>query len=114
MPRGAGVLPRPRSAAGKAPPAPAPPQPTPFARPGGGMSYAPYRRATRRRQEPARKQRPLELVVVLHVVISSLFLLGACTAMPAGVALLALQAQGWMTEHTIDLPTSGRLDAELP
>ena len=52
--------------------------------------------------------------MVLHVIVGSLVLLGACTAMPAGVALLALRAQGWMTEHTIDLPTSGRLDRDLP
>jgi membrane carboxypeptidase/penicillin-binding protein len=51
---------------------------------------------------------------MLHIVLGSLVFVGACTAVPAGLALMALQAQGWMTEHTIELPTSGRLDRDLP
>ena len=30
------------------------------------------------------------------------------------VALLALEAQGWMEENTIDLPREGRLDRDIP
>jgi membrane peptidoglycan carboxypeptidase len=82
--------------------------------PDGRLPFAAYRRPFKRHTEVPRTRKPLELVVVLHGVIGSLALLGACTAMPAGVALLALQAQGWMTEHTIDLPTSGRLDRDQP
>jgi penicillin-binding protein 1C len=54
------------------------------------------------------------VVLVLHVVVLGLLLLGGCTAMPAGVAMLYLRAQGWMSEHTIELPRSGPLDRDLP
>src|SRR4051812_43942702 len=108
-PRSAGVLPRPRPVVrpGTGPPDSAQPRqkssPIPL-----------YRRTGRRRSEPPHNGRALVLVIVLHAVVIGLLLLGACAAMPAGAALLALQAQGWMTEHTIDLPTSGRLDRDLP
>jgi penicillin-binding protein 1C len=53
-------------------------------------------------------------VIALHGFIIGILLLGVCTAMPAGVALLALEAQGWMIENTIDLPSAGPLDRDLP
>ena len=53
-------------------------------------------------------------MITLHGFIVGVLLLGVCTAMPAGVALLALEAQGWMEENTIDLPREGRLDRDIP
>lgn len=54
------------------------------------------------------------IVLGLHAIVAVLLLLGACTAMPAGAALLALRARGWMSENTIELPRSGPLDRGLP
>jgi membrane peptidoglycan carboxypeptidase len=54
------------------------------------------------------------LVVALNCVLLGLMFLATCTAVPAGAALVALQAQDWMSTHTIDLPASGPLDADLP
>jgi penicillin-binding protein 1C len=78
-----------------------------------GHAPRPYR-AGKHRAEPRHPNRPLALVIALHAFIFGVLLLGLCTAMPAGVALLALEAQGWMTENTIDLPREGRLDRDLP
>ena len=80
----------------------------------GLTARPPLHRAGKRRPESSHPDRPLALVIALHVVIVGVLLLGVCTAMPAGVALLALEAQGWMTENTIDLPREGRLDRDLP
>src|SRR5688500_14118856 len=74
----------------------------------------PLQRAGTRRPEPPHPHRPLALVIVLHAFIVGVLLLGVCTAMPTGVALLALEAHGWMEENTIDLPREGRLDRDLP
>src|SRR5688572_11587425 len=76
--------------------------------------HPPFHRAGKRRPEPPHPHRPLKLVIALHGFVIGVLLLGVCTAMPAGVALLALEAQGWMTENTIDLPREGRLDRDLP
>lgn len=62
---------------------------------------------------PAR-HRPVLVVLTLHAIVLILLALGGCTAMPAGAALLILRAQGWMSEHTMTLPLSGRLDSGLP
>ena len=80
----------------------------------GIAPHPPYHRAGRRRPELSHPHRPLALVITLHLFIVGVLLLGVCTAMPAGVALLALEAQGWMSENTIDLPREGRLDRDLP
>src|SRR5438067_1641864 len=107
MTRGAGLQTRSRPGArnGAAPARSTPARPArPRPVPASIVVYPPFRRTTKRRPEPLPDHRPLKLVVALHVVVASLLLLGACTAMPAGVALLALEAQSWMSEHTIDLP----------
>jgi penicillin-binding protein 1C len=80
----------------------------------GSVPHPPFHRAVKRRTEVATSYRPLGLVVALHAIMVGVLLLGACTAMPAGVALLVLQAKGWMADNTIDLPREGRLDRDLP
>jgi penicillin-binding protein 1C len=52
--------------------------------------------------------------MALNVVLVLLLIVAACTAVPAGIAVVALQAQDWMSSHTMDLPASGPLDGELP
>lgn len=54
------------------------------------------------------------LVLALYAVLGLLLMMAACTALPAGVAMGALYAQDWMTDHTIDLPASGPLGGDLP
>src|SRR4051794_29962918 len=75
--------------------------------------YPPHRRSGKRRDDSTDRSRPLVLLFVLGGVLLGL-LLATCTAVPAGVALVALQAQDWMSTHTIDLPASGPLDGDLP
>ena len=72
------------------------------------------RRASRRRKPPETRRPMVLLALGLNVLVISLLLLAACTAVPAGAALLALRAEWWMTEHTMDLPRSGPLDSGLP
>ncbi|MGE3269789.1 MAG: transglycosylase domain-containing protein [Chloroflexota bacterium] len=73
-----------------------------------------YRRGALRKTAPEPRHRPVLIVLGLHAIVAVLLLLGACTAMPAGAALLALRARGWMSENTIELPRSGPLDRGLP
>jgi len=111
-PKSTGVLPRPRPVDRNATTSLAPTRARPTGY--GILPHPQYRRTGKRHLESSQTNRPLQLVVALHIIVGGLLLLGACTAMPAGVALLALRAEGWMNEHTIDLPSSGRLDRELP
>ncbi|MFN8637213.1 MAG: transglycosylase domain-containing protein [Chloroflexota bacterium] len=81
----------------------------------GVLPYPPFRRTGKRRvEQPRRHHRPVELIVALHLVVGTLLLVGACTALPAGGALALLQARYWMSEHTIDLPRDGPLDRDIP
>src|SRR4051794_22964782 len=80
----------------------------------GIKPYPPHRRGGRRRDDSTDRRRPIVLMVALNGVLLGLLLLATCTAVPAGAALVVLQAQDWMSTHTIDLPASGPLDSELP
>jgi membrane peptidoglycan carboxypeptidase len=104
----------PKSAGPAKPTTPARPAASALAPSSRSRGLRALRRTVRRRPDTAPRHRPLLVVLVLHVVVLGLLLLGGCTAMPAGVAMLYLRAQGWMSEHTIELPRSGPLDRDLP
>src|SRR6266536_1339344 len=76
--------------------------------------YPPHRRGWKRREEHPDRHRPIMLVLALNAVLGILLITATCVAVPAGVAVVALQAQDWMSTHTIDLPASGPLDGDLP
>jgi penicillin-binding protein 1C len=74
----------------------------------------PIRQNVKRRAEQPRQVHPFLLAIVLHTAILGILLFVTCAALPAGAALMVLEAQGWMTENTIELPQAGRLDRGLP
>src|SRR4051812_31272605 len=84
------------------------------ARHAGIRPLPPYHRSVKRRLEPTGRHRPLVGVRAWNAILVGIFLLAACTAMPAGAAMIALQAEHWRTPHTIDLPAAGPLDIDLP
>ena len=54
------------------------------------------------------------LALGLNVLVICTLLFVGCALVPIGAGLTALQARTWMTEHAVEMPKDGPLDALLP